>query len=249
MTGLLEERGFHDLSWGVVASYRADPTLEGLSIKEIAVKLKGDDSADAQLETAREMMLRGNPGMVYHFMSEDDIARFMRHPQVSVGSDSSLVSPGEGMPHPRSYGNTARILGHYVREAKVLPLEDAVRKMTSLPAAQFGFSGRGLIREGFAADLALFNKETVADRATYAQPHQYPVGIPCVIVNGVVVVREGNHTGARPGKVLPFVADKQRDRTGLSLNGYLPTFESRFASFSRKGTPSAIHLGAGAPLR
>jgi len=126
----------------------------------------------------------------------------MRHPQVSVASDSSLVTPGAGVPHPRSYGNTVRVLGHYVREARVLPLEEAVRKMTSLPAEQFGFARRGKIAKGFAADIVLFNKDTVADRATYAQPHQYAAGIPFVIVNGVVVLREGNHTGARPGAVL-----------------------------------------------
>jgi N-acyl-D-amino-acid deacylase len=202
MVKLLEERGFHDLSWCVVSSYRADPTLEGLSIQEIARKLKGDGSTDAQLEVAREMMLKGEPDMVYHFMSENDIARFMGHPQVAVASDSSLVTPGEGVPHPRSYGNNARILGHYVREAKTLSLEEAVRKMTSLPAGQFGFQRRGRIEKGFAADLALFDRNTVADLATYAKPHQYPVGIPDVIVNGIVVVRDGRHTGAKPGQML-----------------------------------------------
>ncbi len=202
MIGLWEERGFHDLSWAVVASFDADRSLEGMSIKEIAVKLKRDGSPDAQLEVARDMMLRGAPDMVYHLMSENDIARFMRHQQVSVASDSSLVTPGEGVPHPRSYGNNARVLGHYVRELKVLSLEEAVRKMTSLPAEQFGFDRRGRIAEGFAADIVVFNRNTIADRATYARPHQYPDGIPCVLVNGEVVVRNGNHTGAKPGQIL-----------------------------------------------
>ena len=210
MTALFEERGFHDLSWGVVSSFNADRSLEGLSMKEVALKDKGDGSADSQLEAAREMMLRGAPGMVYHFMSEDDIARFMRYPWVAVASDSSLVTPGEGVPHPRSYGNNARILGHYVRELKVISLEEAVRKMTSLPAEQFGFDRRGRILKGFAADLTLFDPKTIADRATYAQPHQYPAGIPHVVVNGTVVLRNGTHTGAKPGHPL-------RGRTTISL--------------------------------
>jgi N-acyl-D-amino-acid deacylase len=202
MLGMLQERGFQDLSWAVVSAYRADPSLEGLSIKDIALKLKRDGSCDAQLEMAREMMIRGGAGMVYHFMSEDDIVRFMRDPQVSFGSDSGVLALGEGMPHPRGYGNNPRILGHYVRELKVISLEEAIRKMTSLPASQFGFAKRGLIRQGYAADLVLFNRETVADRASYADPHRYPDGIFCVIVNGVAVVRDGKHTGARPGQVL-----------------------------------------------
>jgi N-acyl-D-amino-acid deacylase len=202
MLAMLEERGFHDLSWAVVASYRPDPSCEGLSIKDIAQKLKGDNSSDAQLEVAREIMSRGGADMVYHFMSEDDIVRFMRDPQVSVGSDSGLLTPGDGMPHPRGYGNNPRILGRYVRAQKVISLEEAVRKMTSLPAAQFGLQKRGMIRKDYAADIVLFRKETVADRATYANPHQYPDGIPVVIVNGVPVVRNGSHTGARPGQIL-----------------------------------------------
>jgi len=210
MIQLYEERGFHDLSWGVVSSYNADKSLEGLSMKEVALKLKGDGSADAQLEVAREMMLRGAPGMVYHFMSEDDIASFMRHPRVAVASDSSLVTPGDGVPHPRSYGNNARVLGHYVRDLKVISLEEAVRKMTSLPAEQFRFDRRGRIAKGFAADVVIFDRNTVADRATYAQPHQYPAGIPHVVVNGAVVLRNGTHTGAKPGQILLSVHGNSR---------------------------------------
>ncbi len=203
---MLEERGFHDLSWAVVATYRPDKSLEGLSIKEIAMKLRKNDDTDTQLEVAREMLSRGGADMVYHFMSEDDIVRFMRDPHVSVGSDSGVLNFGEGAPHPRGYGNNARILGYYVREKKVISLEEAVRKMTSLPASQFGFAQRGMIRKGYAADLVLFNKETVRDHATYASPHQYPEGIPTVIVNGIPVLRDGKPTGARPGQVLRTTA-------------------------------------------
>jgi N-acyl-D-aspartate/D-glutamate deacylase len=113
-----------------------------------------------------------------------------------------VIQPGVGVPHPRGYGNTVRVLAEYVRERKVIALEEAIRKMTSLPAAHFGFAGRGVIREGAAADLVLFDPATVRDVATYAAPHAYPAGLPHVIVNGVFVVRDGKVTGARPGEVL-----------------------------------------------
>jgi N-acyl-D-amino-acid deacylase len=199
---LLAERGFEDLSWAVVATYKADPSLNGLSIKQIAAKVKGRDGADAQLEVARDLIRGGDPQMVYHFMSEDDVARIMRHPQVAVASDSDVLTPGAGVPHPRGYGNNARVLGRYVRELKVISLEEAVRKMTSLPASQFRFADRGLVKEGYAADLVIFDPETVADRATFQQPHQFPAGIPYVIVNGKAVIEQGRDTGARPGQIL-----------------------------------------------
>jgi N-acyl-D-amino-acid deacylase len=208
MLGMLEERGFHDLSWAVVSSYRADPSLEGLSVKDIALKLKQDGSGDAQLEVAREIMIRGGAGMVYHFMSEDDIVSIMRDPQVSAGSDSGILAFGEGVTHPRGYGNNPRILGRYVREQKVISLEEAIRKMTSLPASQFGFKKRGTIQKGYAADLVLFSRKMVSDRATYANPHQYPDGIPIVIINGVPVLFNGKGTGARPGQILASSAGR-----------------------------------------
>jgi N-acyl-D-amino-acid deacylase len=162
----------------------------------------GDGSADAQLEAARILMLNGGASMIYRFMDEADVARIMRHPMVSVASDAGISGDGDGATHPRGFGNTARVLGEYVRATKILTLEDAVRKMTSLPAEFFGFPGRGVIREGAAADLVLFDPGTVKDLATYAAPHTFPAGIPHVLVNGVFVVRDGKTTGARPGQIL-----------------------------------------------
>jgi N-acyl-D-amino-acid deacylase len=202
MTGLLAERGLSDLSFAVVASYRTDPSLNGLSMKQVAAKLKGSESPDAQFEAARDMMLAGGASMVYHFMSDADVDRIMKHPQVSVASDSSVLTNGEGAPHPRGYGNNARVLGEYVRTRKVLTLEEAVRKMTSLPANHFRFSERGRIVAGYFADLVVFDPATVGDVATFEKPHAYPRGIPHVIVNGVPVVRNGEHTGARAGKAV-----------------------------------------------
>jgi N-acyl-D-amino-acid deacylase len=202
MAALLAERGLSDLSFAVVASSRSDPTLNGLSMKQVALRRKGSDSADAQFEVAREMMLAGGASMVYHFMSDDDVDRILKHPHVAVASDSSLLTMGEGAPHPRGYGNTARVLGEYVRTRHVVRLEEAIRKMTSLPAAQFRFAQRGLVKEGYAADLAVFDPLLVRDRATFEQPHAYATGIPYVFVNGVAVVSNGEQTSARPGTVL-----------------------------------------------
>jgi N-acyl-D-amino-acid deacylase len=210
---LLGERGFHDLSWAFIAMYRDDPALNGLTIKQAAARLLGRDDVEAQLETARQMLARSDPQMVYHFMSEEDVKRIMKDPDVMVASDSGVLTPGQGAPHPRGYGNNARVLGHYVRDTGTLTLEEAVRKMTSLPARQFGFARRGELRAGFAADLVVFDPRAVADRATFEKPHQYAVGIGDVLVNGVPVVRNGVTTGARPGQVLRRTAALPAPRT------------------------------------
>jgi N-acyl-D-aspartate/D-glutamate deacylase len=169
---------------------------------EVAEKFWGSRSAGAQLEAARALMIGGGASMVYHFMDEADVTRILQHAAVSIASDASVIDPGAGTPHPRGYGNTARVLGTYVRDRKVLSLEEAVHKMTSLPAAHFGFDGRGVIREGAIADLVVFDPATVADRATFAAPHAFPTGIPHVVVHGQLVVHGGKLTGARPGQLL-----------------------------------------------
>jgi N-acyl-D-amino-acid deacylase len=199
---LLAQRGFPDLTFAVVSMHAADPSLNGLSLKQVAAKTQGSDSLDAQLEAARQMMMHGGASMVYHLMSDEDVDRIMKHPQVGIASDSSVLTPGEGVPHPRGYGNAVRVLGVYVRRRRVLPLEEAVRKMTSLPAAHFRFARRGLLKEGYAADVAIVDPRTVVDAATFEKPHAYATGVPYVLVNGVVVVRKGEPTGARPGQVL-----------------------------------------------
>lgn len=139
-------------------------------------------------------------------MSEENVALGLRHPQVMLGSDGEgRAAEGPyavGKPHPRNYGSCPRFLGRYVRERRILPLEEAVRKMTSLPAAKLGLRDRGLLRPGAFADVVVFDPETVADTATFADPHRYPSGIPWVLVNGQPVIAEGRHTGARPGRVV-----------------------------------------------
>src|SRR4029079_1439224 len=130
-----------DLSFAVVASYQSDASLNGLSMKQAAARLRGSDSADAQFEAARLMMLGGGASMVYHLMSDDDVERILRHPQVGIASDSSVLLFGDGMPHPRGYGNNARVLAEYVRARHIIPIQEAIRKMTSLPAQHFRFDG------------------------------------------------------------------------------------------------------------
>jgi N-acyl-D-amino-acid deacylase len=202
MAQLLADRGFTDLSWATIATYRAKQEYNGLTMKAVAQAMFGRDGAEEQLEAARTLMLNGGASMVYHFMTEEDVERIMRHPMVAVASDAGVVAFGTGVPHPRGMGNTVRVLGRYVRERKVVSLEEAVRKMTSLPAHQFGLTGRGEIRVGAAADLVVFDPAKVGDVATFAEPHAYPVGISHVIVNGVPAVREGEATSSRSGQVL-----------------------------------------------
>jgi N-acyl-D-amino-acid deacylase len=199
MRQLLAARGLQDLAFAVVASYRPDPALNGLTMKQVAARLQGSDVPDAQFEAARTMMLQGGASMVYHFMSDSDVNRIMKHPHVAVASDSSVLVAGQGVPHPRGYGNNARVLGEYVRTRKVITLEEAVRKMTSLPAEHFRLPSRGRLAAGNAADVVVFDPATVADAATFEKPHAYPRGIPHVIVNGMLVVRNGETTSAKPG--------------------------------------------------
>jgi N-acyl-D-amino-acid deacylase len=140
--------------------------------------------------------------MVFHKMSEPDVERILRYPNAAIASDGRIIEHGVGVPHPRSYGTNARIFGEYVRRRKLLTLEEAVRRMTSLPARTFGFHDRGLIRVGCAADLVLFDPARIADTATFTQPHSYSVGFALVVVNGTIVVADDTLTEVRPGAIL-----------------------------------------------
>ncbi|MEZ5419576.1 MAG: D-aminoacylase [Vicinamibacterales bacterium] len=202
MRKLIRERGLENYAFARIANYPADPSLNGLTIPEVAQRVRGAKDLDAQFETMRAMLRAGGASMVYQFMAEDDITRILRHPYVAIASDSGLNVMDKGVPHPRGYGNAVRALGLYVREKHVIGLEEAVRKMTSLPASQFGFADRGAIAPGKAADLVVFDPATVRDRATYDKPHQYPDGIAWVLVNGTPVVAGGAHVEARPGQVV-----------------------------------------------
>jgi len=189
----------------LVASVRteANRKYEGKSIAEIA-QLSGKKPADAVFDLLIDE--QGSVPAVYFLMSEEDVRYAMQRPWVSFGSDGSAVRPdgplGSGKPHPRWYGTFPRVLGKYVREEHVLTLPEAIRKMTSLNAEKLGVEDRGLLRVGKKADITIFDPDRVADRATFGNPHQYPVGILCVIVNGVPVIEGEQHLGTRPGRIL-----------------------------------------------
>lgn len=176
---------------------------EGMRVAE-AAKLAGQDPFDFVFDLLVDT--RGSVSCVYFIMSEDDVKLAMVQPWVAIGSDgSALATEGplrSGVPHPRNFGTFPRVLGKYVREEKVIPLEEAVRKMTSLAAAIAQLPDRGAVAPGKWADLVVFDPATVADTATFEQPFSYPVGIDTVIVNGQVVLDEGRHTNVRPGQVL-----------------------------------------------
>ena len=140
--------------------------------------------------------------MVFFSMADADLERIMAYPNNMIASDAGIAVMGSGVPHPRAYGTNARVLGRYVREKKIISLQEAIRRMTSLPARKFGLRDRGLILEGLAADLVVFDPATISDQATFSKPHQYASGIKMVLVNGTVAAREGKHTGTRSGKTL-----------------------------------------------
>jgi N-acyl-D-amino-acid deacylase len=199
-TQYVDEHG----GWEGIVAARLDSaalkTFEGMTIAEIA-KLREQDPISTCFDLICEegAFIHG----VHHTMHEDDVKAVMRVPWVSIGSDGSALNQQyPGKPHPRSFGTNPRVLGKYTREENVLTLEEAVRKMTSLPAQVLGLKDRGVLREGCWGDVVIFDPDTVADTATYDNPKQYPKGMPYVLVNGTVVIDHGHHTGARPGKVV-----------------------------------------------
>jgi N-acyl-D-amino-acid deacylase len=202
MKDALKKSGFKNYEFAVVASYDPDRSLNGKSIAAITKQVKHKDDIKSQIDQILEMYLAGGAGMVYHGMGEEDVKRIMQEPFTMIASDSGVRRVDESVPHPRGYGNNVRVLGRYVRDLKIISLEDAVRKMTSLPAQTFGFRDRGLIREGFAADLVIFDENTIVDRATYDKPHQFPLGISFVLVNGQLVLSGDQMTNRFPGLAL-----------------------------------------------
>lgn len=175
----------------------------GKTLAEVA-KLRNEDYTDTVMNLVLEDQSR--VGTVYFMMSEENIRKQIRLPWVSFGSDAGSM-PAEGVflkssTHPRAYGNFARLLGKYVREDKVIPLEDAVRKLSGLPATNLGLDGRGFLKAGYFADIVVFDPKTVADRATFEQPHQFAVGMKHVFINGKQVLKDGEHTGAKSGRAL-----------------------------------------------
>ncbi len=184
--------------------------LTGKSLAEVAAMRKQRPE-----ETAMDLVVQDGSrvGTVYFLMSEENVKRQIALPWMSFCSDSGSLAP-EGVflksnPHPRAYGNFARLLGKYVREEKVIPLEEAVYKLTTLPATNLRINRRGALKEGYFADLAIFDPNEIRDHATFENPHQYASGMVHVFVNGTQVLREGEHTGALPGRVVHGPGRKQ----------------------------------------
>lgn len=146
--------------------------------------------------------MNGGASAVFHGMSEEDIKRIMQYPFNMFASDATIRTYGYGMPHPRGYGTNARVLAKYVRDEKVISLEEAIRRMTSLPAQKFQLKDRGLLKEGMAADIVIFDEKEVQDISTFTNPHAYSKGFHFVIVNGVLTVENEKHLGVRAGKAL-----------------------------------------------
>lgn len=177
--------------------------FEGKSVLEGA-----EEAGKSPFDFMRDLLIeeKNRVSMVTFMMTEENLKKILSHPLVGVGTDGSAVAPygplRRGKPHPRLYGTFPRILGKYIREEKIVPMPEMLKKMTSLPAQKFGFMRRGLLKREYFADIVVFDEDKVIDKATWTEPHQYPVGIECVIVNGQVVVNRGEHTGNLPGKVL-----------------------------------------------
>ncbi|MBX2875248.1 MAG: D-aminoacylase [Saprospiraceae bacterium] len=199
---LQNDRGGGDLRRVQFAGFDWKPELEGKTLYDWAIA----DGLEPNLEVGAELVIQAQlhrgAKCIFHAMNEDDVRRIMQHPFSMVASDGRLSTPGKGHPHPRGYGTFPRVLGHYARDEGVIPLEEAIRKMTSLPAQRLGLEDRGLIKVGNVADITIFNPATVIDKATFQDPHQYPIGIEYVIVNGKFAVDVGAFQGALHGKVL-----------------------------------------------
>jgi N-acyl-D-amino-acid deacylase len=189
----------------LLAEFRSEKLkpLTGKTLAEVATT-RGKDPIDTAMDLIAEDESR--IGTLYFIMSEDNVKKELAKPWISFGSDEASQAP-EGLflksnPHPRAYGNFARVLGKYSRDEKVIPMKEAVRRLTGLPATNLGLDHRGFLKEGMFADVVVFDPATITDRATYEKPHQYAVGVKHLFVNGVQVLQDGEHTGAKPGRAL-----------------------------------------------
>ena len=192
------------VSCGIEEHYAAafPEDMAGWTLADVLDSRAAAHTPDAIADLIIDLDQAGGCSAIFHSFDESDVERFMQSKYGMIGSDGRLSHFGEASPHPRGYGTFPRVLGRYVRELGVISLEEAVRRMTSAPADRLGFAGRGRISEGAIADVTVFDPATVIDRATFEQPHQYPVGIPHVFVGGVAVVRDGEVSGMRPGQIL-----------------------------------------------
>ncbi len=201
---LATDRGGGDPRNVVLASCSWDASLAGKSLADVLRERQRPVTLDQAADLVLEIVQKGGCAAIYHAISEDDLVRIMKHPATMIASDAAPGIPriGSGVPHPRAYGTFARVLGVYVREKRVLTLEDAVRKMSGYPAQRMGMADRGLIRVGMKADVVVFDAASIRDTATFDRPHQYAAGVAHVLVNGEAAFSAGVPTSARAGRVL-----------------------------------------------
>ncbi|MDP2056119.1 MAG: amidohydrolase family protein, partial [Acidobacteriota bacterium] len=206
-----DERGGGDPKNVSVSACQFDPKLAGQNLAQITQGRGLAVTLENAAETAMWIVEQGGCGGIFHAIGEEDLQRILVHPATMIGSDGEVPVFGRNVPHPRSYGTFARVLGLYVRDKKLLPLETAVQKMSAFPAQRLGLSDRGVLRQGLKADIAVFDPATVRDTATFEKPHSYAEGFSLVIVNGQVAFEGGQMTAARPGRVLygPSVRTRQ----------------------------------------
>ncbi|HET9706229.1 MAG TPA: D-aminoacylase [Vicinamibacterales bacterium] len=197
-----DERGGGDPKNVSVSACQFDPKLAGQNLAQLTQGRGLAVSLENAAETVMWIVEQGGCGGIFHAIGEQDLERILVHPATMIASDGEVAVFGRNVPHPRSYGTFARVLGLYVREKKLLPLETAVQKMSAFPAQRLGLSDRGVLRAGLKADVAVFDASTVRDTATFEKPHSYADGISVVIVNGQVAFENGKMTAARPGRIL-----------------------------------------------
>lgn len=202
------DRGGGDPKNVEIASCGFDKSLAGKNLAQITKERGKDPTFANAAETAMDLQAKGGCSAVYHAIDEQDLVRILKSPYTMIGSDGEISLPGQGVPHPRGYGTFARVLGRYVRELQAIPLEEAVRKMSNMPAQRLKLHDRGLLAPGMKADVVIFDPATVGDRAEFGKPHQLAAGFSDVIVNGKPVIRGGQKTAERPGRVL-YGAGKQ----------------------------------------
>ena len=197
-----EERGGGDANNVQISACEWDASLAGKRLSQVTIARKLEPTVENAADTVLWMVEQGECAAIFHAINEEDLQRILQHPATMIASDGSIPVYGQASPHPRSYGTFVRVLGRYVRELKVVTLEDAVRKMSGSPAKRLGLTDRGLLKEGLKADLVVFDPDTVRDTATFEEPHQYAEGVSLVVVNGQVVFENARMTRARPGRVL-----------------------------------------------
>src|SRR3954470_23671704 len=199
---IAEERGGGDPNNVQLSRCDWDHSLDGKRLGDVTRGRGFEPTIDNAAETVFWIVEKGGCGGIFHAIDESDLQRILRHPATMIGSDGEIPIFGQANPHPRSYGTFVRVLGRYVRDLKVITLEDAVRKMSAFPAQRIGLTDRGVLREGLKADIAVFDAATIRDTATFEQPHQYAEGVNWVVVNGQVAFENGAMTAARPGRIL-----------------------------------------------